>query len=132
MLDFLIFLELSIYQYFLRRTRGTDEDLREALRYLERKLGPLEVIETPGSPLGRHLFESVKEYLKRERLAPEEAEEATEKLIEAVEVLISEGEEPRQALQGLLGHVEGYIGVPQGMAEEPRAIETPKIIRPGE
>jgi len=75
-LDFLIFLELSIYQYFLHRTRGTDEDLREALRYVERKLGPIEVIETPATPLGKHLFESISGYLKRERLDPEEAEEA--------------------------------------------------------
>jgi len=132
LLDFLIFLELSIYQYFLHQTQGTDEDLREALRYVERKLGPIEVIETPATPLVKHLFESISGYLKRERLDPEEAEEAIGKLLEAVGTLLAEGE-PRQALQGLLGHVECYLGVPRELAEEePRAIETPKIIRPGE
>jgi len=131
LLDFIVFLELAIYQHFLKETRGTDEDLREALDYLRRKLGPIEVIEAPGSDLGKRLFEAARQYLeKRSDLDAAGAQEAVEALGAAIESF-SDGAEPRKALHGLLGHVEHYIGVPEGM-EEPSAIETPKIIRPGE
>jgi hypothetical protein len=133
LLDFILFLEISIYQHFLRQTRGTDEELREALEYLKRKLGPIEVIEAPGSQLGKHLFEAARQYLeKRPDLDADGAQEAVEALSAALQTF-SDGAEPRRAIHGLLGHVEHYIGVPEGLSEEePSAIEIPKIIRPGE
>jgi hypothetical protein len=132
LLDLVVFLEISIYQYFLQQTRGTDEDLTLALEYLKRKLSPVEVIETPGSQLGKHLAEATRGYLERKRsLDAEPAQRAVDALVGAVQAL-KDGAEPRQALHGLLGHVERYIGVPEGLAaEQPTAIEIPKIILPG-
>ncbi len=133
LLDFVVFLEISIYQYFLQQTRGTDEDLYEALEFVKRKLSPVEVIETPGTSLGKHLSEAVRGYREKKRaLEFEQAQRAVDALIGSINSL-KDGAEPRQALHGLLGHVEKFIGVPEGlMAEQPTAIETPKIILPGQ
>lgn len=129
-LDFIVFLEISLYQYFLQQTRGTDEGLFEALEFLKRKLSPVEVIETPGSLLGKHLAEAARGYMEKKRaLDPEQAQKAVDTLIVSVQSL-KDGEEPRKALHGLLGHVELYIGVPEGMAEKPATIETPRVITP--
>ncbi|OGF55475.1 MAG: hypothetical protein A2Z21_06660 [Candidatus Fraserbacteria bacterium RBG_16_55_9] len=132
-LDFVVFLEVSLYRYFLQQTRGTDEELHEALEFLKRKLSPVEVIETPGSSLGKHLAEAARGYMEKKRtLDPEEAQKAAHALVGAVQSLKDSGE-PRQALHGLLGHVELYIGAPEASAaERPTAIETPKIILPGQ
>lgn len=132
-LDFLAFVEISVYQYFLRETQGTDEDLVEGLEHVSRKLSPIQVIEAPGSRLGQHLWQAV-ESLNREGrgVDPEEGQEAVAALIKAVKALAEDGE-PRQALQGLLGHVEQYLGVPEGLEErEAGAIETPRIVYPGQ
>ena len=132
-LDFIVFLEISVYQYFLQQTRGTDEELYEALEFLKRKLSPVEVIETPGSPLGKHLAEAARGYTDKKRgLDPERAQKAVDALVGSVQSL-KDGAEPRKALHGLMGHVEIYIGVPAGMlAERPTAIETPRIVLPGQ
>jgi hypothetical protein len=133
LLDFIVFLEISLYQYFLQQTRGTDEDLTAALEFLQRKLSPVEVIETPGSLLGKHLTEAARGYIDKKRsLVPEQAQQAVDALVGAVQALKDEAE-PRRALHGLLGHVERYIGVPEALlSEKPTAIEMPKIILPGQ
>jgi hypothetical protein len=133
--DFIVFVEIAVYEYFMEQTRGTDGGLLEALEYARRKLGPIEIIETPASPLGKRLWEAIEEFMKKKRtLDPEEAQEAVGALAQALRSLVVEGE-PRRALHGLLGHVEQFIGVPPelepGEGESDR-IATPKIIRPGE
>lgn len=131
LIDFIAFLELSIYQYFLQQTRGTDEDIKEALEFLKRQLSPIKVIETSGSSLGKHLWEGARAYLEdRPAVDHEQAQEAVGVLINVVKSLKG-GAEPRQALQGLLGHVERYIGVPLA-DEKPSTIETPHVITPDE
>ncbi len=133
LLDFVLFLELSIYQYFLEQTRGSDEDLSEALEFLKRQLSPIQVIETPGSTLGRHLSDAARQYNeKKQAPSPEQAQAAVDGLLSAIESL-RVGTEPRRALHGLLGHVERYIGVPEGLAAVPPvAMKTPKIVWPGQ
>jgi hypothetical protein len=134
-LDFVVFLEIAVYGYFAQQTRGTDEGLLEALEYARRKLGPIEIIETPASPLGKRLWEAIEEFMKKKHaLDPEEAQEAVEALAQTLRSIVVEGE-PRRALHGLLGHVEQFIGVPPELEPgegESDLIATPKIIRPGE
>lgn len=139
-LDFLLFLELEIYRFFTtERTRGTDAQLVEALERLRSKLGPIELIEAPPeSPLGRRLLEAARAYLQRQggALDPEDARAAVEALLKAVRALQRDGE-PRQALHGLLGHVEAVLGVPEELkakAKREGLIETPgpRILKPGE
>ncbi len=136
LLNFLAFLELEIYRFFVEQTRGTDEQLVEALEYTKQKLGPIELIEAPpASPLSRHLWEAVRKYVQErgDALAPEDAQTAVEVLLAAVRALQQDGE-PRQALHGLLGHVEQFLGVPEELKAKSAEslIETPKILRPGE
>lgn len=131
-LDFIVYLEIAIYRYFLEETRGTDDDLLDALHHVKRKLSPIQVIESPSSRLGQHLWEAVEEHHRHGRgIDADEGQEATEALVETVRSLMNDGE-PRRALHGLLGHVEHYLGVPEGIDEEERqkTIETPRIITP--
>jgi len=71
-------------------------------------------------------------------LSPEDAQAAVEALLKAVRALRRDGE-PRQALHGLLGHVEAVLGVPEELkakakGEREGLIETPgpRILKPGE
>lgn len=135
-LDFVIFLEITVYGQLVVHPHSTDKELLEALEAVERKLSPLEVIETPVSPLGERLAAAVQERLRaRGDLSPEEAQGAVEALRRVIEELRLE-REPRRALHGLRGHVEQFLGVPpeiRRMQEEQAGlIETPKILRPGE
>ena len=133
LIDWIVFVEASIYAHFQTQTRGSDEDLIEALEYLKSKLSPISIIEAAGSGLGKHLEDVSKELLESGS-APihEDAQDGVQTLIEIVQSM-RDDEHERHALHGLLGHVEHVIGVPEGLKSEPdQDIETPKIITPGE
>lgn len=132
-LDWIVLLEASIYVYFQTHTRASDHDLREALDTLKNKLSPISIIETASSGLSKHLEESGKEALEsRGNLDSEEAQEGVQLLINIIDELVDE-EHERQALHGLLGHVEGFIGAPERPDSQPSSDPSiPKIITPGE
>ncbi|MBI1730812.1 hypothetical protein HY229_08030 [Candidatus Acetothermia bacterium] len=133
LLNWIIFFEISIYEYFHRNTRGTDEDLIEAFSFVKHKLSPLEIIETVGSELERHLWASTQAYLKSHPELDENLAKAGIEVFEALIRMLKGPAEPRQALHGLLGHIETYIGVPEEIAKASKEspVETPKIILPG-
>ena len=128
----MLFLELAIYQYYLDKTAGTDDDLLEALRFVKRKFSPIEVIEVSGSALGVHLWEGVQEYLKKHDLNREEALEGVEAAIRFLEGYADANQHSRRLLHGLLGHVERHFELPEKLKKAPELIETPAIITPSE
>ncbi len=132
LLDFMLFLELLIYQYYREHTAGTDGDLLEALRFVKRRFSPIEVIEMSGSALGVHLWEGVQEYLKGHELNDEEALEGVEAVIHFLEAYAGANQHSRRLLQGLLGHVERHFKLSEELKKAPELIETPGIITPAE
>jgi len=131
-LDFIIILELLLYQYYRSHTRGNDDDILEALEFLKRRFSPIEVVEAAGSALGNHLWVGVQEYLKKESVEKEEALEGVEATIKFLKSYSGGDENPRRYLHGLLGHVERHFKLPQELKEEPSAIITPEIVTPEE
>jgi hypothetical protein len=132
LLNWIIFFEISIYEHFLSQTKGIDEDLIEAFSFVKHKLSPIEIIETAGSELGKNLWASTQSYFKSHpELEPDTAKAGIELFVALIQLLKGPAA-PRQALHGLLGHVETYIGVPEEIAKSSResSVETPKIILP--
>lgn len=123
-LGFLAYLESSIYQYYEgeKKKAGRDKEVREALEFLKRRLSAIEIVETIGSKLGEHLWKGMQEYLPNVPVDEEEAKEAIERLEEVFDKY-SDSENPRQCLQGLLGHVEKDFPSPEG---EERSIISPQ------
>lgn len=132
LLDFMLFLELLIYQYYREHTAGTDDELLEALRFVKRKFSPIEVIEVSGSALGVHLWEGVQKYLEKNGLTREEALEGVEATVRFLESRAGVHQNPRRLLHGLLGHVERHFKLPEALKQAPELIETPGIITPAE
>lgn len=124
-LGFLAFLEGSIYQYYEveEKKAGQDKEVLKALEFLKRKkFSTIEIVETIGSELGEYLWNEIQEYLPKVPVSEEEAKEAIEKLEEVFDKY-SDNQNPRQCLQGLLGHVEKDFPSPE---EEEREIVSPQ------
>ncbi len=132
LLDFIVALELAIYQHFSRQTRGTDDDIVEALEYLARQLGLIAVIESPASPLARHLSEQTKQYLERTGLATEEAQKGIAIVIDLLKDFSAEADEARRGLHGLLGHLEQNFNLEEALQPTAETIEVPKILTPSQ
>ncbi|MFQ6117947.1 MAG: hypothetical protein ACE5LQ_06740, partial [Candidatus Bipolaricaulia bacterium] len=114
LLDFIFYLEFLIYRYYRERTRGTDDDILEGLEFVKRRLGPLELVESPIRPgLGEHLQEGIEEYLEEHDIAQEEAQKGVEATISFLQEFSGEDENPRRYLQGLMGHVERDFNLPE-------------------
>ncbi len=131
-LDFVVFLEGALYNFFRRETRATDEDIVDALGHVKRKLSPIQIIEAPGTRLGQHLWQAVEGYQQRTQgVGEDDGQAATDALVEAIGALGDE-DSPREGLHGLLGHVEQYIGVPE---DDPSSladsdVQASRIFRP--
>lgn len=106
-IGFLAYLENSIYNFYEGEEKkiGQDKEVLEALEFLKRRLSTIEIVETIGSKLGKYLWKGIQEHLPEVPVSDEEAKEAIERL-EEVFSRYSDNENPRQCLQGLLGHVE--------------------------
>lgn len=128
-LGFLVYLEDSIYQYYggEKKKAGQDKEVLEALEFLKRRLSTIEIVETIGSDLGKYLWKGVQEYLPKIPVVEEEAKEAIERLEEVFD-RYSDSENPRQCLQGLLGHVEKDFPSPEEGEEEEGIISPYRMI----
>lgn len=133
LLDFIVALELAVYQHFSRQTRGMDEGLIEALEYVKRKLGLIAVIETPASELGKFLAEQIQKYMEQTGLTPEDAQRGVTIIADLLSGLATD-DEARRGLHGLLGHLEQNFNLAEALQEAPESevIQTPKIITPGQ
>jgi hypothetical protein len=131
LLNFIFYLEFLIYRYYRERTRGTDEQVLEGLEFARRRLGPLELVESPIQPgLGEHLRKGIEQYLKEQGLSEEEALQGVETTISFLEEFSGEDENPRRYLQGLMGHVEQDFNLPDEEEEAPSSlIITPEQFR---
>ena len=128
--DFILFLEWLIYRYYRERTRGTDREIREALEFAGRQLGPLVVVEGLVRPeLGEYLLQGIEDYLEQFGMGEEEARAGVEATISFLEEFSGEDENPRRYLQGLMGHVERDFDLPEEEEEPPRLIITPDQLR---
>lgn len=117
-LELLVWLELEIYRHFQTSSRGTDEELSDALDFLNRQLSPIHVIEAAGTRLGKALWQQIDEAVQAgRRLDPDRGQTAVQQLAQVFEAL-RDPSEPRRALHALLGHVEQYIGVPDEPPDE--------------
>jgi hypothetical protein len=113
-LNFILFLEFLIYRYYRERTRGTDEEILEALEFAKRRLGPLEIVESPlRIGIDQHLQKGIEEYIKEHDLDREEALAGGEATISFLREFSGEDENPRRYLQGLMGHVEQDFNLPE-------------------
>lgn len=131
-LDFVVFLEKTLYDFFRRETRATDDDVVDALGHVKRKLSPIQIIEAPGTRIGQHLWQAVEGYQHQtDGVGEDDGQAVTDALVESLETLANE-DSPREGLHGLLGHVEQYIGVPEpdASAEDQGDVQTPRIFRP--
>lgn len=131
-LDFVVFLEKTLYNFFRRETRAVDEDVVDALGHVKRKLSPIQVIEAPGTRIGQHLWQAVEKYQQQgQGIDEEDGQTVTDALVEAIEALANE-ESPRDGLHGLLGHVEQYLGVPEpdASADDEDYGQASRIFRP--
>ncbi len=127
LIDFIAMVEMLVYQFYRERALGTDREVFEALETLRRWFGPLMIVEAGGTALANHLWNGLQEYLKKESLAPEAAQEGIEKSLE-IFTAYSDATQPRKYLNGLLGHVERYFKLPA--KESPQLIATPQIVMP--
>jgi hypothetical protein len=79
-----------------------DGEAVAALRYLARKLSPIEIVETYVPPLGKLLLEALSPLLARGSLDPAALREACLSLAELAEAFGEEGE-PDKFVAALLG-----------------------------
>lgn len=133
LLDFIAFLEMLVYQFYREKSLGTDADVAEAFEFLQRRLGPITIIEATGTTLGNHLWNALQGYFKKESLSPEDAQEGLAKSLEILKAY-TDPIQPRKYLHGLLGHVERYFKLPPELKESqlgaPQLIATPQIVTP--
>ena len=143
LLDFMVYLEVLIYQYYRERTAGRDEEILEALELVRRELSDLVmIVESATTPLGRHLLEGVEVYLEERELDRKAALEGVEATIDFLKRFSGDegGRNPRRYLQGLMGHVAQDLKPPEPEEEEVEeevegegeGIITPRIITPEE
>ena len=131
-LDFVVFLEKTLYNFFRRETRATDDDVVAGLGHVKRKLSPIQVIESPSTRLGQHLWQAVEGYQQQAHgIDEEDGQAVTDALVESIEAL-ADDDSPRDGLHGLLGHVEQYIGIPEPdtSADNSGDVQSPRIFRP--
>jgi hypothetical protein len=129
LIDLMVMIEMLIYQFYRERALGTDSEVCEALEFLQRRFGPVMIVEAGGSALATHLWDGLQEFLKRESLTPEEIYEALGKSLEVVRAY-AEPAQPRRCLHGMLGHVERYFKLPEELKASSSLIATPQIVTP--
>ena len=128
-IDFIAQLEIAIFRHYRDQTAGTDREVLDALEFLKRRVSPVLVVETTATALGNELLQAMEEYVKREQLSTEQAQEAIEVLLGFLQNR-THTEDPRHFLHGLLGQVEKYFELPKEMKETQGKIFKPSIVTP--
>nr|BAL56448.1 hypothetical protein HGMM_F37H05C41 [uncultured Acetothermia bacterium]BAL59530.1 hypothetical protein HGMM_OP4C166 [Candidatus Acetothermum autotrophicum] len=129
LIDLIAWIEMLIYQFYRERALGTDGEVREALEFLQRRFGPVMIVEAGGTALANHLWQGLQEFLKKEALPSEAVSEALEKIVEIFGAYANPAQ-PRKYLHGMLGHVQRYFTLPDELKESPSLITTPHIVTP--
>lgn len=129
LIDLIAMIEMLVYQFYRERALGTDNEVLEALEFLQRRFGPVMVVEAGGTALATHLWNGLQEFLKKESLPPEAVSEALEKILEIFQAYVNPTQ-PRKYLHGMLGHVERFFKLPEELKESPSLIATPHIVTP--
>ncbi len=132
-LDWLLACEFALYRQLRENTSTPDEAVVEGLKFVQRKLSPVEVVEAVGSSLGRALLQAVQPHLKQPRFDREKAQAVVQMLIDLFES--HQGDEPRRAVNGFMGHLEENFDLSEVMKdasppEEKPDADKPKIIVP--
>lgn len=124
LIDLIAMIEMLVYQFYRERALGTDNEVLEALKFLQRRFGPVIVVEAGGTALATHLWNGLQEFLKKESLPPEAVSEALEKILEIFQAYVTPTQ-PRKYLHGMLGHVERFFKLPKELKESPSLIAIP-------
>lgn len=129
-IDFLLFVEFSLYRFLHQRPQTTDEAVLEGLKFLHRQLSPIQVIEALGNAPGKHLVEAVTEYRRQH---PQFDEEKAQEMVDIlISLFVEKLSDDRQTVAGFMGHLETHFDVSSALdAGDANDVQPPpQIITP--
>ncbi len=127
-LDYLIALEAAIYRHVRANPATDDQALNDALDTLKRQLSPIHVVESYNTGLGKKLVTFTERYQKEHPSFDPEGGQAVADLLLG---LIPSELGSREAVSGLMGHLDAYFDPPESSPnDEGDAVTVPRIITP--